>query len=202
MMLFEYKVVPAPERGKKARGARSAPDRFASTLEALMNELAQDGWEYHRAETLPSEERAGLTGRTTVYRNLLIFRRPDQNGAQSAQPPVMDVEGAESISAEAPRPTEAQRARSAGLRAILPAALKPKAGVEAPEAADADAAMPVPPSSDDTPSAEAAAAAAAAAALRSVKPPEKKKGGSGPLTGEKPGLVSLMADKRASRPSK
>jgi hypothetical protein len=41
-----------------------------------MNELAQDGWEYLRADTLPAEERSGLTSKTTVYHNLLVFRRP------------------------------------------------------------------------------------------------------------------------------
>jgi hypothetical protein len=33
------------------------PAKFASGLESLMNELAQDGWEYQRAESLPDEER-------------------------------------------------------------------------------------------------------------------------------------------------
>lgn len=198
MMLFEYKVVPAPERGKKSRGARSAPDRFAGTLESLMNELAQEGWEYHRAETLPSEERSGLTGRTTVYRNLLIFRRPDRSGAMVAPPSALEESEADP-KAEPPRKTEAQRARTAGLRAILPAALTPKA--PEPEAADTVPDAPAPDAAPSAPSAEEAAAAAAAAALRSVKPPEKKPA-TGPLAGEKPGLVSLMADKRASRPSK
>ena len=74
-MTFEYKVVPAPTRGRKAKGAKTAADRFANALEATMNELAEDGWEYLRADTLPSEERQGFTGRTTVFQNLLVFRR-------------------------------------------------------------------------------------------------------------------------------
>lgn len=40
-----------------------------------MNDMAASGWEYQRAETLPSTERAGLTGSTTEWRNLLVFRR-------------------------------------------------------------------------------------------------------------------------------
>ena len=41
-----------------------------------MNEMGANGWEYQRAETLPSVERTGLTGSTTEWRNLLVFRRP------------------------------------------------------------------------------------------------------------------------------
>ena len=41
-----------------------------------MNSISADGWEYLRAETLPSDERQGLTGSQTVYRDVLVFRRP------------------------------------------------------------------------------------------------------------------------------
>lgn len=76
MQQFEYRVVPAPRRGEKARGLKTTEDRFAHALTELMNELARDGWEYWRADTLPCEERAGLTGKTTTFQNLLVFRRP------------------------------------------------------------------------------------------------------------------------------
>lgn len=75
MTAYEYKVVPAPVRGEKARGLKTGAERYAHALEGLMNTLGADGWEYVRADTLPSEERSGLTGRTTVYHNLLVFRR-------------------------------------------------------------------------------------------------------------------------------
>ncbi|RYG91754.1 DUF4177 domain-containing protein [Loktanella sp. IMCC34160] len=75
MGMFEYKIVPAPKRGTKARGVKTAEDRFALSMEQVINGLAAEGWEYIRADTLPSEERSGLTGRTTVYQNLLVFRR-------------------------------------------------------------------------------------------------------------------------------
>jgi hypothetical protein len=75
MSFYEYKVVPAPERATKVRGLKGAP-LFAHGLETLMNELAQDGWEYLRAESLPEEEKKGLMGgRETVVRNILVFRR-------------------------------------------------------------------------------------------------------------------------------
>lgn len=75
MQHYEYKVVPAPTKGIKAKGVKSAEARFALAIEALMNELAAEGWEYLRADVLPSVERAGLTGSSTEWRNLLVFRR-------------------------------------------------------------------------------------------------------------------------------
>ena len=74
-MRFEYKVIPAPKKGRKARGVRGTEKRFANALELAMNELAAEGWEYQRTDTLPCEERQGLTGRTTSFQNMLVFRR-------------------------------------------------------------------------------------------------------------------------------
>lgn len=76
MTMYEYKVVPAPTRAEKARGLKTTADRFAYTLEGLMNAHGAEGWEYLRADTLPVEERTGFTGRATVYQNVLVFRRP------------------------------------------------------------------------------------------------------------------------------
>ena len=64
MTTYEYRVVPAPQRGLKVKGARTTEARFAQALMALMNELGRDGWEYLRADTLPCEGRDGLIGRT------------------------------------------------------------------------------------------------------------------------------------------
>lgn len=75
-MGFEYHAIPAPSRGEKAREAKTPTDRYALALTAELNRMAAEGWEYLRADVLPSEERSGLTGRTTHYHNLLIFRRP------------------------------------------------------------------------------------------------------------------------------
>jgi hypothetical protein len=72
---YEYKVVPAPRRGEKTRGAKTVEDRFAYAVQVLMNDLASDGWEYVRADTLPCDERAGLTGTKTTFQNLMVFRR-------------------------------------------------------------------------------------------------------------------------------
>lgn len=75
MQRFEYKVVPAPKKGEKAPNAKTTPDRFAVALTGLMNKLGSDGWEYVRADTLPCEERVGLTGSKTSFQNMLVFRR-------------------------------------------------------------------------------------------------------------------------------
>lgn len=75
MRKFEYKAVPAPTTGTKAKGVKTTEDRFALSLTETLNEMAEDGWEYVRAETLPCMERKGLTGSQQTYQNILIFRR-------------------------------------------------------------------------------------------------------------------------------
>ena len=55
MPVYEYKVVPAPQKGEKAKGAKTTADRFAVALTSLMNQLGRDGWDYVRADTLPCE---------------------------------------------------------------------------------------------------------------------------------------------------
>ena len=75
MPRYEYKVVPAPRKGQRSKGIRCTEGRFANVLQELMNQLGAEGWEYQRTDTLPCEERSGLTGKTTVFRNMLIFRR-------------------------------------------------------------------------------------------------------------------------------
>jgi hypothetical protein len=75
MQRFEYKVIPAPKRGEKARGVKTTEDRFALALTQLMNSLGAEGWDYVRADTLPCDERAGLTGTKTTLQNVLVFRR-------------------------------------------------------------------------------------------------------------------------------
>ena len=75
MSQYEYKVVPAPKKGLKAKGIKSAENRYANALETAMNALGAEGWEYQRSETLPSEKRSGLTRRVTTFQNMLVFRR-------------------------------------------------------------------------------------------------------------------------------
>jgi hypothetical protein len=74
--VFEYKVIPAPRKGTKAKGLKTPESRFSYALEELMNTEAYEGWEFCRAETLPSEERSGFRSTNVVYRSVLVFRRP------------------------------------------------------------------------------------------------------------------------------
>jgi|GEM_PF-2489007 len=76
MERFEYKVMPAPRRGARVKGAKGPTGRFANAMETTLNKLAADGWEYIRAESLPADERHGITMRKVeTYQNVLIFRR-------------------------------------------------------------------------------------------------------------------------------
>ena len=86
MPRFEYKLVAAPVKSAKQKGLKGA-DAFAATLQDMMNDLAAQGWQYLRTETLPEDVRSGLTSKTTVYRNILVFQRalPDATSQESAQ---------------------------------------------------------------------------------------------------------------------
>lgn len=75
MQHYEYRVVPAPRKGEKARGLKTSEERFAFALTQLMNKMGAEGWEYQRADALPCDERVGLTGSKTVFQNVLVFRR-------------------------------------------------------------------------------------------------------------------------------
>ena len=63
--------------------------RFSNALERMMNELAAEGWEYQRAETLPSIERSGLTGSTTEWRNVLVFRKVCEEEMAPSKPELL-----------------------------------------------------------------------------------------------------------------
>lgn len=76
MQRYEFKAIPAPRRGEKSREAKTTEDRFALALTTLMNRMGADGWDYLRADTLPCDERSGLTGTKTTVQNVLVFRRP------------------------------------------------------------------------------------------------------------------------------
>ena len=77
MTYFDYKAVPAPRRAKKSRGVKSASDLFALTITEAINEHARQGWEYLRAERLPSTPSGGWFHKAVEQdETLLIFRRP------------------------------------------------------------------------------------------------------------------------------
>lgn len=87
MNRYEYKVIPAPAKGRKGPGVKGPEARFAHGLETAINAAAAEGWEYLRADILPSEERQGLTSTHTVYRSVLVFRRMLAADEEYAPPP-------------------------------------------------------------------------------------------------------------------
>jgi hypothetical protein len=98
MPRYESKLVPAPEKASKHKGLKGAAS-FAATLEDILNELGRDGWHYLRADTLPQEERSGLTSKVTTYRNLLVFQRelPEVEADPAPAPPVKEAEDEPSL---------------------------------------------------------------------------------------------------------
>lgn len=91
MPRYEYKVVPAPTKGRKVKGVKTPEARFALAVEELMNRMGAEGWEYQRADLLPSDERSGLTGSTVNWRNLLVFRRLREGEAEAFQPRLIEA---------------------------------------------------------------------------------------------------------------
>ena len=75
MTRYEYKVVPAPRKGTKTKDAKTADAKLAVSVEEIMNEMGAQGWYYLRSDTLPIEERSGLTGKSTTFQHLLVFVR-------------------------------------------------------------------------------------------------------------------------------
>lgn len=84
MPRYEFKVIPAPRRGEKARGLKTTEERFALALTTVMNDMGREGWDYVRADTLPVDERAGFTGTKTSFQNMLVFRRIMEADAATA----------------------------------------------------------------------------------------------------------------------
>ncbi|MEL6886128.1 MAG: DUF4177 domain-containing protein [Pseudomonadota bacterium] len=99
---WEYKVMPAPTKGLKGKGIKGPEGRFANALEMLMNEMGRDGWEFQRAETLPSVERSGLTGSTTEWRNMLVFRRAVRDVMDDFEPELLPAPAPVAIPDPAP----------------------------------------------------------------------------------------------------
>lgn len=104
--MFEYKVIPAPRKGLKAKGIKTPEDRFSHTLQELMNSEAQGGWEFVRAETLPSEERSGFRSTTVVYRSVLVFRKAILQAEEPAPEPELEPELAAASIPEVDAPEE------------------------------------------------------------------------------------------------
>ena len=116
----------------RVSGPRSR--ELALALTGMMNQLGAEGWDYVRADTLPCEERSGLTGTKTSYQTVMVFRRAlaASAAAGSGAEPVTPVR------AEGPR---------LGSPVAMPAGPAPALG---PAAAPASAPPAVAPSREAT----------------------------------------------------
>jgi Domain of unknown function (DUF4177) len=76
MNQYEYRVVAAPRKPKKVKGAKTSQDRFARTLTDVINEEARMGWEFVSSETLPADEKTSMLGSVKeTFHTVLVFRR-------------------------------------------------------------------------------------------------------------------------------
>lgn len=84
MASYEYRIVPAPRKAKRVRGAKTGPDRMAALLTETLNAEARQGWEFVRSESLPLDEKPGmLSSPREAYHSYLVFRRPIGGGAET-----------------------------------------------------------------------------------------------------------------------
>ena len=119
MSSYEYTVIPAPDRGSRAKGAKTPAERYAAALAEAINAMARDGWDYLRAETLPSDERSGIASRQVLWHNVLVFRRnlaaetvaapaPALPEATAPLPPPTAAPEPASVAAPAPATTKSE----------------------------------------------------------------------------------------------
>lgn len=137
MLSFEYVVVPAPRKAPKIKTAKTTEARFAHALTEIMNTYGAEGWEFLRSDTLPCDERSGLTGTKTVYQTVLVFRRAlEPDVAPHAVPMADRVATPEQLAAElapqapaaAPAAAEAPPAPKLNPAPPQPAAHPPRLG--------------------------------------------------------------------------
>jgi len=138
MARYEYKVVPAPSKGRKARGVKTPEGRFALSIEDVLNQMGEEGWEYLRAELLPSEERSGLTSSITQWRNVLVFRRALDPSPEHAFAPTTSTTPAQSTPEMTAAPAAILGATATGAASVDVAEASPLAHESADEPALSD----------------------------------------------------------------
>ena len=84
MAEYQYKVVAIPRDVAVMKKLFSATDPGATVagyVEGVINQYAQEGWEFYRADEISVTERPGCLslfgqGETVTRYNLLVFRKP------------------------------------------------------------------------------------------------------------------------------
>ncbi len=106
MQNYEYKVIAAPRKARRAKGARTGQDRFARTLTDVINTEAASGWEYLRAESLPVDEKKGmLSSATESYHSVLVFRKAKLQPATPRVATQASQAAVQSMSIDPPKPS-------------------------------------------------------------------------------------------------
>ncbi len=76
-MQYEYIAIPAPVRGKQGKGQKTAVERLASAMTDILNEMAEEQWEFIRTETLTIEDKPHRLAKLVErIETVLVFRRP------------------------------------------------------------------------------------------------------------------------------
>lgn len=74
MTKYEFRAIPCPERALRSADIPAGADPFCETLAAAINDLAAEGWDYIRSETIEVKTRRFLRLRKQD-RTFLVFRR-------------------------------------------------------------------------------------------------------------------------------
>ncbi len=75
-MRYEYLALPAPQQTKPSKVKKPAVERLAAAVTDMINEMADDGWEYMRTETLTVEDKPSRFSKAVErIETVMIFRR-------------------------------------------------------------------------------------------------------------------------------
>jgi len=74
MTKYEFRAIPCPDRAVRMRDLPPGADAFGETLSLAINDLAVEGWDYIRSETIEVRRRR-LFGSRRDQRTFLVFRR-------------------------------------------------------------------------------------------------------------------------------
>jgi hypothetical protein len=150
--MYEYKVIPAPARVQKVKGLKTTQERFAHLVAELLNQHGADGWEYLRAESLPCEERKGLTGLRSSTQTVLILRRAIVRSESAGAPEETTLRQVPSISPAALRPQPVPSTPSLRAARDVPPlrAPVPSIGEQSPAVTEAAPDHPQPPEDEQT----------------------------------------------------
>ena len=75
-LTYEYEILPAPSKIERHAGLKTDDERLAVSFAMTINMMAEEGWEYVRADRIDIDNTTGISGPQTKTHMLLVFRRP------------------------------------------------------------------------------------------------------------------------------